>query len=560
MNKNSQHIVIIGGVAAGTKTAAKVRREHPHCEITIFTEEPYISYAGCGQPYYISGHIQQRANLLARTPEQFFSLYQVQVQLNHRVMKIDAPNKQVEVENLETGLRFHHPYDQLVIATGASSIVPRLPGIDFPGVYSLRSIDDMDAIRAYIDRDSVNEAIVVGGGFIGLEMVESLVARNIKVTLVERLPLPAPIFDPLIGHHINNTLQAHGVRVRLGSSLEAVIGSPQYGVRAVTINGQEQHADLVLLCIGVRPNVGLAKEAGIALGPTGAIAVDDHLRTNVPDIYAAGDCSEMKHLVTGKPVWIPLGSTANRQGRVLGINLAGGSEIFPGVLGTSIFRIFDLNVARTGAGEKEAVEAGFDVETVVVPAGDAPHYMPEGKTVITKLIIDKKTERVLGAECWGPGKVDKVIDTLATAITLRANVADLQQLDLAYAPPFAPPLGNATTSANVVRNKLDHKTDGIAPLELKSRLDAGESVFLLDVRPPQARAKLVTTNDVNIPVAALRERLNEIPKDRLVVTTCNVGLNAALACLILKQLGLANVRYLDGGVTAWPAPVPGPFQ
>ena len=556
MNDSVSRILIIGGVAAGTKTAAKARRHDPNAEIIIFSEEEFISYAGCGEPYYISGHIKERAKLLTRTPEQFESLYKIKVLTRRRVIKITPEIKSITVENLMDKSCCEEPYTKLVIATGAVPIIPKLPGIGLPGVFTLRTIPDTDAIQAYLEKQSIQEAVVVGGGFIGLEMIEALHCRGIKVTLVERLPLPAANFDPLIGWHIKNILESKGVRVLLNSSLEEISGDSGSGVSSVTVNGEKISTGLVLLSVGVRPAVKLAQEAGITLGTTGAIQVDEHLQTNIPDIYAAGDCAESTQIVTGKPVWVPLGSTANRQGRVLGLNLTGSKEIFPGILGTGIFRIFDLNVGRTGIGEDEAIRNGFKVETVVVPAGDAPHYMPEGKTVITKLIAEQATGRLLGAECWGTGKVDKVIDTLATAITFKAKIQDIQQLDLAYAPPFAPPLGNAAVAANVLQNRLDGFTAGISPLELKQRLDAGEDIFLLDVRPPQVRSKVCTQTEVNIPVPALRNRLADIPKDRLVVTVCNIGLNASVAYIILKQNGFDNVRVLDGGVTAWPTPLP----
>jgi len=288
-NPSHHRIIIIGGVAAGAKTAAKTRREDPTADICIYTEEQYISYAGCGEPYYISGHIPTRCQLLARTPEQFDEMYRVKVHLKHRVVKINPQAKTVDIVNLATETKVTESYDKLVLATGASAIVPPIPGVDIPGVFSLRTIPDTDAIRTYIDKGNIHEAIVVGGGFIGLEMVEALTERGIKVTLVERLPLPAPNFDPLAGLHIKREMERKGVRVLLDSSLEEIIGSPQYGVRIVKVNGKEMHADMVILSIGVRPNVQLANDAGITIGVTGAIQVNDRLQTSIPDIYAAGE-------------------------------------------------------------------------------------------------------------------------------------------------------------------------------------------------------------------------------------------------------------------------------
>ncbi len=557
-NNQKQRIIIIGGVAAGTKTASKARREDPHAEIIVFTDEEFISYAGCGEPYYISGHIKEQDKLLARTPDQFKTVFNIDIQTKHRVTKIKPEEKTVEVKDLKDDTTRTESFDRLVIATGARTIIPPIPGIDLKGVHTLRTIPDTANIREHVDAGSAKEAVVVGGGFIGLEMVETLTERGIHVTLVEMLPQVAPPYDEDLAAHIKSTLEKHDVTVLLESRLEEIHGDQEGKVRSIKVNGRELPADLVLISCGVRPNVELAKEAGITVGPTGAIQVNDRLQTNYPYIYSAGDCAETTQMVTGKPVWIPLGSTANRQGRVLGSNITGGDVKFPGVLGTSIFRIFELNVSRTGLIEKEAKEEGINYESVVVSVDDHPHYMPEGKKVIVKLLAERSTKRIIGAQVWGPGNVDKVIDTIATAITFKSTVDDMTQLDLAYAPPYAPPLGNAVTAANVLQNKLDGKTKSVSPSEIQEKEKSGDEFVFLDVRGPNELDSLCVKKTTNIPLPLLNQRVSELPKDREIVTSCGIGLRASIAYRILTQQGFENVQFMEGGVIAWPDPKPNP--
>lgn len=554
MTNKPRRILVAGGVALGTKAAAKARRQDPDAEIVIYTDEALISYAGCGEPYYVSGEISNREKLLARTPEQFESALNVAVRPSHRVERIDPDGNTVTVTDLTSGQSFEDRFDALVIATGAFAIVPPIPGRELDGVHTLRTIPDTDAIRERVDSGRVKNAVIVGGGFIGLEMVESLVRRGVKVTLVERLPQVAPPYDEEVSHHIVREMEKHGVRTMIGAALEEIVDGGGGSVGGAVVDGERIEADMVLLSVGVRPNTRLAADAGVQLGKTGAIQVNEYLQTNYPHIYAGGDCAEVTHRLTGEPMWIPLGSTANRQGRVIGINAAGGAETFPGVMGTGIFRVFDLNVARTGLSERELVDRGFDFEAAVVPVSDLPHYMPGGKTVVVKLMADKKTRRLLGAQVWGEGKVDKTIDTLATAMTFNATVDQVQQLDLAYAPPFAPPLGNAVTAANVLQNKLDKNTEGALPMEVLKRRDHGD-IFFLDVRNPEEIQSVCVEKCVNIPLPQLGARADELPREGEIITSCGVGLRAAMAYRKLKRLGFEKVRYMDGGIQAFPAPI-----
>ncbi len=556
----NRKIIIIGGVAAGTKSAAKARRQDPNADITIYTDEEFISYAGCGQPYYIGGSILIKDNLLARTPEQFEQLTNIKIRVKHQVTSIKTSSKTLDIVDLNTNESHSVVYDALVIATGASPIIPPLPGVDLPGVYAVRTIPDAEEMRNLFDSGKTKNIVIVGGGYIGLEMVENLAERNLNVTVVEREDQLAPLFDKDVAGHIRNTLLPKHVTIMTGKSLEAINGTAEDGVQSVVIAGKTLKTDMVILSIGVRPNVKLAQDAGIELGVTGAIKVNQKMETSAPDVYAAGDCVETINLVTGKPAWIPLGSTANKQGRVVGINITGGDAKFPGVYGTGIFRIFDLNVSKTGLSEKEANKEGIDYEAVVIAADDKPHYMSGLQKVIVKLLAERSTRRLIGAEVWGRGNVDKVIDAIATALHFKATVEDAMQLDLAYAPPYAPAMGNLITAANVLQNKLDGNTKGILPTEVQEKVDRGDDFMMIDVRPPEMRAQICLEECVNIPMGQLVQRLDEIPKDKEIITSCMIGLNAAQAYRVLRDHGFENVKYMDGGLIAWPDPIPCPIK
>lgn len=549
-------IVVIGGVAAGTKAAAKARREDANAEIEVYSNEEYISYAGCGQPYYIGGEIDQKEELLARTPQQFEESSNIRVFTRREARRLDPKSKIVEVTDLDTGETKTVSFEALVLATGAAPIVPKIPGADLSGVFQIRTIPAAVAIRERIEAGKVKQAVVVGGGYIGLEMAENLVEQAVSVTLVERLPHLAPIFDQEVSEQIKKTLEANGVRVLTRSTLEEISGTPETGVTSVKVNGVSIPADLVVLSVGVRPEVQLAQSAGIQLGPTGAIQVNERMQTNFPYIYAGGDCAETTHLVHGKPVWVPLGSTANKQGRVIGINITGGSATFPGVLATSIFRVFDLHVAKTGLTEQECKEAGFDYEAAIVPGGDKPHYMPQSKTVVIKLIAERSSRRVLGAEVWGQGSVDKSIDTLAAAIHFKSTVEDLMNIDLAYAPPYAPALGNVIVAAHVLQNKLDRRTEGVLPMDVKRKADRGDDFIFIDVRPEEGRTAVCFDTCMNIPLTKLASQCGQLPKDKEIIASCQIGRAAAQAYRILKRHGFEQVRYMDGGITTWPDPKP----
>lgn len=428
-------IVIIGAVAAGTSAATEARRNSKEAEIKIFETDGDISYAGCGLPYYIGNLIAKRSELVPRDAAYFKRKHNVDVYTGHRVTKIYPDKKIIDVLNMATSETFSEFYDKLVIATGAIPFVPPLAGSEKDNVFPLRTAGDADEIREFIQDERPKTAVIVGTGFIGLEMAENLAARGIHITLVELAPQVMTALDSDMAYHIEEHLRQQKVEVITGDSVVSLEGK-NLVQKAILKSGRECSADMVIMAVGIKPNVALAKEAGIELGVTGAIAVNKSLETSVKDIYACGDCAESYSIITGKPFYRPLGSTANKMGRVVGEQAAGGSLEFHGGLGTGIFRVFELAVAQTGLTEKEALKEGLEVVAVKDVRIDKPGYC-EGEKMIIKTIADKKTGRLLGAQIIGKEGVDKRIDVVATAITFGAKAEDLMHIDLAYAPPFS---------------------------------------------------------------------------------------------------------------------------
>ncbi|KYO64130.1 FAD-dependent oxidoreductase [Thermovenabulum gondwanense] len=544
-------VLIIGGVAAGTKTAAKAVREYPDVEVKVITEEEYVSYAGCGLPYYIGNVIKEKSHLTVMNPEKFKER-KVEILLKHKAERIIPSEKRVIVKDLATGETKDFFYDKLVIATGAKPIVPPIPGADLKNVFKLRSIDDAVGIREQVEKHGVKKATVVGGGFIGLEVAENLTQQGVKVTLVELLDQILPNFDREIALLAQSYLEKKGITIFTGEKAVAIEGTDGK-VTALVTDKRKIDTELVLLSIGVLPNTELAKEAGIELGVKGAIKVNEHMETNIPDIFAVGDCAENINLITNSPAWYPMGSTSNKMGRVAALNLfpKGEKDSLKGVLGTTVVKLFEMNAARTGLSERDAKALGYDYITVLVPANDRAHYYPGHKTIVTKLIVDKKTHRVLGGQVIGEGVVDKPIDILATLITLKGTVEDLAKIDLAYAPPFSMALSSTIVAANVAVNKLTGRVEGISPISLKEKLGSPD-LQIIDVRTEAEFLTGAIPGAKNIPLNELEKRAGEINRDKETILICKVGLRAYLAYRTLKHLGFENIKILDGGVTAWP--------
>ncbi|WP_027719286.1 FAD-dependent oxidoreductase [Desulfovirgula thermocuniculi] len=552
-------IVIIGGVAAGPKAAARARRLMPDAEITIVERGRLISYAGCGMPFFVAGQVKD-FNQLFSTPygvlrdEQFFAREKgVKVLTRTEATSIDRQKKEVAVTNLDTGESYTLPYDKLVLATGSSPVIPPIPGLELKGVHRLNHPDD--ALKIMEDLEEVSEAVVIGAGLIGMEALDALIKRKIFVSVVEIKDQVLPgILDPELAAVLAARLEEQGVELHLGEKVLRLEGDEDGRVSRVVTDRGTLEAQLVIVAVGVRPNVELARAAGLEIGQTGAIAVNEHLQTSDPDIYALGDCVENTHLVSGQKVYIPLASTANRQGRVVGDNLAGIPSRFKGVLGTAVLKTLNFNIARTGLGELQARELGYDVETVVNSTHDRTHYYPGHDNLLIKLVVDKSTRRLLGAQAVGGGEAVKRIDVAATVLYFGGTVDDLAGVDLGYAPPFSTPIDPVQHTANTLRNKLSGLAKTIGARDLKARMDAGEDLVLLDVRmPAQFNAKHIEDERVMlVPLNELRQRIGEVPRDKEIVILCAMGTRAWEAQRILEGAGYTRVRFLEGGLQAWP--------
>ena len=545
-----KRLLVIGGVAAGPKAAAKARRCDPEMEIVIYQEEEEISYAGCGLPYYISGLVQERGALVSRTPGKF-AQDGIRVLKHRRIENIDAKNHTVSGRNLDSGETFADRFDRLVLATGAQPIRPKIEGIDLGNVFYLRSIFDADAVLEWVRSKSITNTVIAGGGYIGLEMAESLVQLGKKVTIVELAPQILTLFDEDFAGILRQYLEKKGVRIYTSEGIKALKGREGKVTHVQTV-AREIESDAVLMSLGIRPQVELVKKAGLKIGETGAIWVNEKMETSVDGIYAAGDCAETTHLITGKKTWIPLGSTANKQGRVVGVNVCGGNAIFPGVMGTAIFKTFDFNVAKTGLNMKEAEKEGFQPIQAIVRGYDRAHYYPGGKESTLKVIADKETGRILGGEAIGEGPSDKFIDILAMALHGRMTCRELMSVDLAYAPPYSPALSPVIVAANVLMNKLEGRLKGIQASEVKEKLETSKESFqVLDVREEDEVKKKRIPNSVWIPLGELKKRVNELDKEKEIAVHCESGLRSYKACLNLRHEGFENVKNIDGGMLCW---------
>ena len=447
--------MIIGGVAAGAKAAAKARRMRPDLEIVVYQDEAEVSYSACGQPYVLSGVIENRDKIIIRRPQEFAG-DNIRVLTRRRVEAIDVATRQLRITDLSANNESTTAYDKLILATGARPIIPAVDGIELEGVLTLRSISDLDRFRSTLNILKPGKAAIIGAGYIGLELAETFHALDVKTTIIEKFDRILPKFDEEMARQVSAHLLENNVELVTGQGLAVITGKNGRVASVTTESGLVRDVDLVVIAIGVRPNTNLAKDAGIAIGATGAIAVDGKMQTRAPGVYAAGDCCETIDRVTGKTTWLPLGDIANLQGRVAGENAAGGNASFPGVLGTAIFKTFDLNVACTGLSESAARAAGYDAVSVNVNRSDRARYYPGGNSLAIKLVADKQGGRLLGAQVIGPGKADKMIDIAATALLGRLTCADLENADLAYAPPFSPVLSPMITAAGALNGKVQY--------------------------------------------------------------------------------------------------------
>src|SRR4030043_1131715 len=545
-----KRLLVVGGVAAGPKVAAKARRCDSEMEIVIYQAEDDISYAGCGLPYYISGVIKERQELISRTPGPF-GQEGIRILKNRRIEKIDIRNHALTGRKIGSGETFTDHFDRLALATGAYPIRPEIEGMDLNNVFYLRSIFDADAIFQGIRSESIRNVVIAGGGYIGLEMAESLVDLGKNVAIVELAPQILTLFDEDFAGILRQYLEKKGVKIFTSEGIKALKGNEGKVTHVQTVS-QEIEADAVLMSLGIRPQVALAKQAGLRIGETGAIWVNGKMESSAKGIYAAGDCAETIHLITGKKVWIPLGSTANKQGRVVGVNVCGGNAIFPGVMGTAVFKTFGFNVAKTGLSMREAEKEGFRPIQAIVRGYDRAHYYPGEKESTLKAIADKESGRILGGQAIGEGPSDKFIDILAMALHAKMTCRELANVDLSYAPPFSPVLSPVIVSANVLMNKLEGKVEGIRAVEVREKLGTSKEVFqVLDVREEdEVKAKRIP-GSIWIPLGELKKRMNELDKKKELAVHCESGLRSYKACLKLQQEGFENVKNIDGGLLCW---------
>ncbi|MFW3146089.1 MAG: FAD-dependent oxidoreductase [Thermoplasmatota archaeon] len=558
-----RRIVIIGGSAAGPKAAARARRFDQEARITIIQKDPDLSMASCGYPYYVGGVIDDRNKLLCtptgivRDPKFFMAAKDIMAKTTTEALSIDRGRKMVRCRNLGSGEEFEEPYDKLVIATGSVPRMPPVPGLELEGITTLQSMRDADYLRKIRDEGRIKKAVVIGGGLIGIETCEALHLAGIEITVIEMMPQILIFLDWQLAKLLENNVKAWAANVITDNGVAEFLGKDGKLTGVKLSNGTELPCELAVVAVGVRPNSRLAKEAGLDIGATGGIAVNEMMQTSDKDIYAAGDCIEIPHLITGRKVLAPYGDLANLQGRVAGENAAADNEVrFPGTILTGVCKVFNYQAGSTGLSEKSAREYGYEIETTITAGPDKPGFMG-GLLLINKIVAEKSTGKILGFQCVGPGDVSKQVAQAAMAIKAGMTVEDLVNADLPYAPPFTLAIDNLIAVAHVLQNKMRGLFMGISAVELKKKLDNGEKPFIIDMRgPDEYEAIRLGIGERLIPMGALRNRKDELPDDREteIITFCKISLRGYEGARYIQSLGYANVKVLEGGIMAWPYP------
>ena len=539
-------IVIVGGVAGGASCAARCRRLDETAEILLLDRGPYVSFANCGLPYYVGDVIKDESKLLLASEALFRDRFNIEVRTRHEAVAIDRDKREIEVRELATGRVYRESYDVLVLSPGAMAVRPPLPGIDLPGIFVMRSIPDSRDVRAWIDAKQAKSAVVVGGGFIGLEMAENLAHRGLSVTVVEMLNQVMPPLDPEMAQPVQQHMEAHSIKMALGDGVAGFETNDAGQLVVKTKSGAAHAGDLVIIAIGVRPETALAKAAGLELGERGGIRVDDQMHTSDPHIWAVGDAVETRDIVTNQATLIPLAGPANRQGRIAADVICGRDSHFRGVQGTAICGVFDIAVASTGASEKALQRAGItDYEKIYLHPNQHVGYYPGAKSINLKLIFRKSDGRILGAQAVGEADVARRIDVIATAIQFGGTVYDLEEAELCYAPQF----GGAKDPVNFAGMIASNALRGDNPLADWGQLGS-ESVFLLDVRDPDEFEEGHIPGAINLPLNEIRSRMDELPRDREISIYCGVGQRAYYATRILLQNGY-RARNLAGGIRTY---------
>ncbi len=537
-------VLIVGGVAGGATAAARIRRLDEKAEITVFERSGYISYANCGLPYYIGDVITDPEDLTLQTPESFFTRFRINMKVHHEVTAVHPDKKTISVKNLELGEEFEEAYDKLILSPGAKPTQPRLPGVGIEKLFTLRTVEDTFRIKEYITRHQPKSAVLAGGGFIGLELAENLRDLGMDVTIVQRPKQLMNPFDADMASFIHSEMRRHGVTLALGYTVEG-FEEKDGGVDVLLKDEAPLHADMVVLAIGVTPDTQLAKDAGLELGIKGSIVVNDRMETSAPDIYAAGDAVQVKHYVTGQDALISLAGPANKQGRIIADNICGGSSRYLGSQGSSVIKVFDMTAAVTGVNETNARKAGLNVDTVILSPMSHAGYYPGGRVMTMKVVFEKETYRLLGAQIVGYEGVDKRIDVLAAAIHAGMNAVELKDLDLAYAPPYS----SAKDPVNMAGFMIDNISRGLLKQWHMKDLDVlprDGSVTLLDVRTAEEYSGGHIEGFQNVPVDELREHLDEIEKEKPVYLICQSGLRSYIAARILEGNGYKAYNFSGG--------------
>lgn len=537
-----EKIIIVGGVAAGATAAAKARRLSPYAQITMFEAGPDISFANCGLPYYIGGDIKSRSKLILQSPDSFYSQYQVKVHTNTRVTTIDRERKEVKTLHVHTGQIKTYEYDKIILAQGGRPIKPQIEGADSDHVFTLWTLNDMDRIQNYITENNPKEAVVIGGGFIGLEMVEALAHRGLKVHLMEMMPHVMSVMDAETAGFIEQEMLSYGVDIHTGKSVTDIKH------KTVKLNdGTVVNADMVIMSIGVRPTLQLAIDAGLEIGESGGLLVDQYLQTSDKDIYAAGDMIELEHRVSGKRVRIPLAGPANRQGRIAAENIFGGKHAYNGSMGTSILRVFKAVAGITGLSLKQARALGLPADSVVVHKEHHVTYYPGAKTVTVKLVYNRETGQILGGQTAGYAGADRRLDVIATAIAGKMSIYDLSDVDFAYSPP----LGTANDAINMAAFTAENKISSYSPSVTVAELDElikKENPIFIDVRDMFAYEKSHIVGSQNIPLEILLDEIKTLPRNRSILVYDENGKQGHQALRILKGAGIENVWNISGGI------------
>jgi len=558
---SAQRVLVIGGTACGPKAASRTKRCNPEAEVTLLEESETLSFGACGMPYYVEGLFED-INTLTETPagvrrtSQFFDKCKgVKVYTGTKAKSIDRENKQVYASRKDSEQEVAYPYDKLVLATGARAIRPPIPGADLGRIWTMKESQDAESVAQSVSSQDVKRAVILGAGLIGVEMAEALNKRGVEVTLVEMFDQILPqMLDKELAMLGGKHLRQKGVNLKLGTKITGFEGKDN--VEAVQLEEESIPTDMVLLSAGVKQNDEIAREAGLECFQKGGIKINHFCQTSDPDIYAGGDCvfNDYLHPILRSPLFVPLGSTANKHGRVIADNISGRATSFPGVECTSICKVFDYTFARTGLTATMAEQEGHEIESMIVTNPDKPHYYPGHAPIMIKLVASKRDRTLLGAQVIGPGAVDKRIDVAASAVYFNASLEDLGNIDLSYAPPFSPPLDPITVAAFGLNNKMDGLAKSLTPLQAKEIMDREKDLFLLDVRTPEEfqAMRISDSRVVNIPLGQLRQRIEEIPGDKTILAFCKISMRGYEAQRILEAAGYDNVCFIEGGVLTWP--------